>query len=72
MNQSMFIVNLPMGAKPQKINIMPVGYRKNQADENGKYFLHGNGCKIHADCLSCPLPDCTWQPYPKPKRRRGQ
>ncbi len=19
-----------------------------------------NGCKLHSECLSCPLPDCLW------------
>ena len=21
---------------------------------------YGNGCKLHPDCFTCPIPDCVW------------
>lgn len=30
-------------------------------DENGLYFVYGNGCKRGGkSCLECTLPDCRW------------
>ena len=29
-------------------------------DENGVFFLLGNGCDRHKNCLTCPFPDCIW------------
>jgi len=37
-----------------------IGHRRSMFTYNGLFFLHGNGCKKHHDCLSCPLKECTW------------
>lgn len=26
-------------------------------------LYRGNGCRIHPDCFTCPLPDCLWGGY---------
>ena len=38
-----------------------VGHSKTVNGERVK-FLHGTGCLLFPDCLSCPLPDCVY-PY---------
>ncbi len=74
MNQTFFLVDLPITFSPKKSHHQDHRryHKKADVDSNGTYFLHGNGCKDWVNCLTCPFPPetCKWQPYPKSKKRQ--
>lgn len=69
MNQTMFIIDFPIISPHRKNNGANRGYHRKQDEKNGLFFLHGNGCRFWQNCLTCPKPDCDWQPYPKPHKK---
>jgi hypothetical protein len=30
-------------------------------DNDGTIYFHGNGCRWHGDCFSCPFRDCEME-----------
>lgn len=64
-----FLVDLPVEVKKNpKLNRQRLGKHKGCSMINGVYFLTGNGCPAHSDCLTCPFPECTLdKPIGRPK-----